>query len=233
VGCFFCLLLLFSFLKMGWGWRIGIRTVSLLALFFPSFFFFFFLHQDIDFLIPHARADYCSFFANHSRAKAGSYYFVVVFFSFSQVLQESIRLPGTDVHLVYHSSEAAGYMSLVRIQMTPDEVPRTLRLVHLRCAVEGVVLEKVFEADPNLKYTFAWNRLNAYKQKVYGIVTARGMIIFFLLSLFQDRSGGGSTDEPLTLCRRAHPDHKTVNHVQLFPVSSLDFSFLFLCCQKL
>ncbi|XP_070197746.1 teneurin-m-like isoform X2 [Littorina saxatilis] len=91
----------------------------------------------------------------------------------SQVLQESIPLPGTDVHLVYHSSEAAGYMSLVRIQMTPDTVPRALRLVHLRAAVEGVVLEKVFEADPNLKYTFAWNRLNAYKQKVYGIVTAR------------------------------------------------------------
>ncbi|KAK7495277.1 hypothetical protein BaRGS_00013459 [Batillaria attramentaria] len=91
----------------------------------------------------------------------------------SQVLQESIPLPGTDVHLVYHSSEAAGYMSLIRIQMTPDTVPRSLRLVHLRAAVEGVVLEKVFEADPNLKYTFAWDRLNAYKQKVYGIVTAR------------------------------------------------------------
>ncbi|PVD34980.1 hypothetical protein C0Q70_06261 [Pomacea canaliculata] len=91
----------------------------------------------------------------------------------SQVLQESIPLPGTDVHLVYHSSEATGYMSLILIQMTPDTVPRLLHLVHLRAAVEGVVLEKVFEADPNLKYTFAWDRLNAYKQKVYGIVTAR------------------------------------------------------------
>ena len=95
----------------------------------------------------------------------------------TQVLQESIPLPGTDVHLVYHSSEAAGYMSLVRIQMTPDTVPRSLRLVHLRAAVEGVVLERVFEADPNLKYAFAWNRLNAYKQKVYGIVTARGEVV--------------------------------------------------------
>lgn len=65
-------------------------------------------------------------------------------------------------------------MSLILIQMTPDTVPRLLHLVHLRAAVEGVVLEKVFEADPNLKYTFAWDRLNAYKQKVYGIVTARG-----------------------------------------------------------
>ncbi|XP_076447152.1 teneurin-m-like [Babylonia areolata] len=91
----------------------------------------------------------------------------------SQVLQESIALPGTRVNLVYHSSEASGYMSLVRIQMTPDKVPRALRLVHLRVAVEGVVLEQVFEADPNLKYTFVWNRLNAYNQKVYGIVAAR------------------------------------------------------------
>ena len=32
----------------------------------------------------------------------------------------------------------------------------------------------MFEADTNLKYTFAWDRENAYKQPVYGIVTARG-----------------------------------------------------------
>ena len=100
--------------------------------------------------------------------------FIFLYVSVQQVLQESVPLSGTNVHLVYHSSEAAGYMSLVRIQMTPDTVPRALRLVHLRVAVEGVVVEKVFEADPNLKYTFAWNRLNVYKQKVYGIVTARG-----------------------------------------------------------
>ena len=65
-------------------------------------------------------------------------------------------------------------MSLVMIQMTPSQIPTSLALVHLRVSVQGVELRKTFEADPNLKYTFSWDRLNAYKQKVYGIVTARG-----------------------------------------------------------
>lgn len=45
-------------------------------------------------------------------------------------------------------------------------------------AVEGLVYEKVFEADAGLKYKFAWDRRNAYNQKVYGIVTAQGLLQF-------------------------------------------------------
>ncbi|CAL1538216.1 unnamed protein product, partial [Lymnaea stagnalis] len=100
----------------------------------------------------------------------------------SQVLQESLDIPGTDVHLVYHSSESSGYMSLIMIQMTPSVIPHTLSMVHLRVSVQGVELRKIFEADPNLKYTFAWDRLNAYKQKVYGIVTARVYVGYQYLS---------------------------------------------------
>lgn len=85
-----------------------------------------------------------------------------------------MSIAGTDVHLVYHSSETSGYMSVILIQMTPDTIPESLALVHLRVSVEGVVQEKLFEADPGLKYTFSWDRRNAYKMKVYGIVTARG-----------------------------------------------------------
>lgn len=32
--------------------------------------------------------------------------------------------------------------------------------------LEGSVFEKVFEADPNITYTFTWNKRNVYKQKV-------------------------------------------------------------------
>lgn len=91
----------------------------------------------------------------------------------SQVLQESLSIPNTNVHLVYHSSESAGYMSVIMIQMTPSTIPDSLAVVHLKVSVEGIVMEKIFEADPNLKYTFSWNRRNVYRQKVYGIVTAR------------------------------------------------------------
>jgi len=91
-----------------------------------------------------------------------------------QVLQESLSIPGTDIYLVYRSSQTSGYMSTIVIQLTPDDVPRRLVIVHLRIIVEGVVFERRFEADPDLKYRFTWDRRNAYNQKVYGIVTATG-----------------------------------------------------------
>ena len=97
-------------------------------------------------------------------------------FFFHQVLQESIQLPGTGVNLVYHSSETPGYSSVILIQMTPKDMPPALAVVHLRVSVEGIQFEKKFEADPQLKYTYAWDRRNAYRQKVYGIVPVRGQL---------------------------------------------------------
>ena len=94
-----------------------------------------------------------------------------------QVLQESLSIPGTDIYLVYRSSQTSGYMSTILIQLTPAQLPEDLVIVHLRIIVEGLVFERVFEADPNLRYRFTWDRRNAYNQKVYGIVTANGEII--------------------------------------------------------
>ena len=37
-------------------------------------------------------------------------------------------------------------------------------LVPLQITIEGVVHEKLFEADPNIQYTYAWDRLNEYRQ---------------------------------------------------------------------
>ena len=90
------------------------------------------------------------------------------------MLQESISIPGTEVNLVYHSSETPGFRSVILIQMTPRDMPTALAQVHLRVSVEGILFEMTFEADPELKYTYAWDRRNAYKQKVYGIVPVRG-----------------------------------------------------------
>jgi len=91
-----------------------------------------------------------------------------------QVLQESIKIPGSALYLVYHSSATPGYMSTLQIQLTPDHVVSDIALVHLRIVVEGVVHERLFEADRSLTYKFAWDRRNAYNQKVYGIVSASG-----------------------------------------------------------
>ncbi|RWS12485.1 teneurin-m-like protein [Dinothrombium tinctorium] len=90
----------------------------------------------------------------------------------SQVVQETIVIPNTEISLVYHSSRATGYMSTLDLQLTPDKVPVSLRQIHLKIAIEGNLYEKVFEGDPNIKFTYAWNRRNVYRQKVYGIATA-------------------------------------------------------------
>ncbi|CAB3368884.1 Hypothetical predicted protein [Cloeon dipterum] len=90
----------------------------------------------------------------------------------SQVVQDSLRIPGTGLNLVYHSSRAAGYLSTIQLQLTPGKVPASLKLVHLRITIEGILFEKTFEADPDIKFTYAWNRLNVYRQRVYGVTTA-------------------------------------------------------------
>ncbi|KAH1028032.1 hypothetical protein HUJ05_001438 [Dendroctonus ponderosae] len=79
---------------------------------------------------------------------------------------------GDDCSEIYHSSRAAGYLSTIQLQLTPEIVPTTLKLIHLRITIEGILFEKVFEADPVIKFTYAWNRLNVYRQRVYGVTTA-------------------------------------------------------------
>ncbi|XP_034250662.1 teneurin-m isoform X4 [Thrips palmi] len=90
----------------------------------------------------------------------------------SQVVQESIQIPGTGLNLVYHSSRSPGYLSTIQLQLTPETVPTSLKLIHLRITIEGILFEKIFEADPVIKFTYAWNRLNVYRQRVYGVTTA-------------------------------------------------------------
>lgn len=90
----------------------------------------------------------------------------------SQVVQESLPIPGTGLNLVYHSSRAAGYLSTIKLQLTPEKIADTLKLIHLKITIEGILFERTFEADPGIKFTYAWNRLNIYRQRVYGITTA-------------------------------------------------------------
>ena len=92
----------------------------------------------------------------------------------SQALQESLDI-GNGMHLVHHSARTKGYLSVLQLQLTPSrsaDVPDTLVRVHLKITIEGVVHQHVFEADPDIRYTYAWDRLNQYRQRVYGVTTA-------------------------------------------------------------
>ena len=81
----------------------------------------------------------------------------------SQAVQESLGL-ANGMHLVYHSARTKGYLSTIQLQLTPSKIPSSLVKVHIKITIEGVVKAKVFEADPDLRYTYAWDRLNEYRQ---------------------------------------------------------------------
>ncbi|XP_071744523.1 teneurin-m isoform X2 [Lepeophtheirus salmonis] len=91
----------------------------------------------------------------------------------SRVLQESLLITNTQVRLIHRSSRARGYLSTIQLQLTPStSITKSLKQIFLRITIEGVLFEKIFEADPNLKYTYSWQRLNVYRQRVFGTTTA-------------------------------------------------------------
>ena len=90
----------------------------------------------------------------------------------SRVIREVIPIPNSRLSLVYHSGRARGYLSTIELRLTPEKIPATLKTIQLRITIEGVLFEKTFEADPNLKFTYSWKRLNIYRQRVYGTTTA-------------------------------------------------------------
>ncbi|XP_016839726.1 teneurin-a isoform X5 [Nasonia vitripennis] len=94
-------------------------------------------------------------------------------FAETQIVQESIAIPGSNLHLMYRSSQAAGYLSTVKMQLTGPFIPKSLTHVHVHVEIEGSLHTKTYEADPELTHTFAWNKRNVYKQKVYGVAQAR------------------------------------------------------------
>ncbi|KPP67411.1 teneurin-3-like [Scleropages formosus] len=92
----------------------------------------------------------------------------------TQVLQEETGIPGSDLHLIYLSSRAAGYKAVLKVTMTQATIPFNLMKVHLLVAVVGRLFQKWFPASPNLSYTFIWDKTDAYNQKVYGLSEAVG-----------------------------------------------------------
>ncbi|XP_055682330.1 teneurin-a isoform X2 [Lutzomyia longipalpis] len=94
-------------------------------------------------------------------------------FAETQIVQESVQIPGSGLHLTYQSSQAPGYLSIVRMRLTKATIPPTLTHVHVGVEIEGSLHVKTYEADPSLTHTFAWNKRNVYKQKVYGVSLAR------------------------------------------------------------
>ncbi|XP_077576103.1 teneurin-3 isoform X2 [Stigmatopora nigra] len=90
----------------------------------------------------------------------------------TQVLQEETTIPGSYLNLMYLSSRTAGYKPVLKVTMTQSSIPFNLMKVHLMVAVVGRLFQKWFPAQPNLSYTFIWDKTDAYGQRVYGLSEA-------------------------------------------------------------
>uniref|UniRef100_A0A915BMY1 EGF-like domain-containing protein n=1 Tax=Parascaris univalens TaxID=6257 RepID=A0A915BMY1_PARUN len=91
----------------------------------------------------------------------------------SRTAFDSIHVPGTtDVYLVYDSSRADKYRSTLIMELLPEKVPKSLRLVHLQVDIGGNHFTNVFAAKPNLTYTFSWEQTNVYIQTISGLANA-------------------------------------------------------------
>lgn len=102
----------------------------------------------------------------------------------SGVLRNEINIIDTNLKLVYASNQVSGYTSTIFVLLTQANLPETLQQVHLKIVVEGVMHKQVFDAYPNLKYEYSWDRRNAYEQRVYGFTNAKGIHILVHILYF-------------------------------------------------
>jgi hypothetical protein len=78
------------------------------------------------------------------------------------LLLETIPLPDTNLRLTYVSSAAASQLSILRVRLTPpaaEPEPGGLLRIHLRIEVASQVERRVLEPEPDLVYTFGWNKV--------------------------------------------------------------------------
>jgi teneurin len=94
----------------------------------------------------------------------------------SGVVRVELNIVDTNLKLVYVSSLASGFSSTIYVLLTQSKIPENLQLVHLHIMVEGVVHKQTFDANPDMRYEYSWDRRNAYEQRVYGLTTAKVMI---------------------------------------------------------
>lgn len=82
--------------------------------------------------------------------------------------------------LNYLSTRAAGYLSLLRILLTPPSPSSPvsplggLSKVHVRASVQGRLYQRWYPAGPALVHRLVWNKTDVYGQDVWGLTHATG-----------------------------------------------------------
>lgn len=95
-------------------------------------------------------------------------------------MQDEVSIPGAFVKLNYLSTRAAGYLSLLRILLTPPSPLSPisplggLSKVHVRASVQGRLYQRWYPAGPGLVHRLVWNKTDVYGQEVWGLTHATG-----------------------------------------------------------
>ncbi|CAL8234816.1 unnamed protein product [Boreogadus saida] len=95
-----------------------------------------------------------------------------------QAVQEEVPIPGSFVRLSYLSMRAGGYMSLLRVLLTPAAPSApvsplgSLAKVHVRTSVQGRLYQRWYPAGPGLVHRMVWNKTDVYGQPVWGLTHA-------------------------------------------------------------
>ncbi|KAG9510775.1 Teneurin-a [Fragariocoptes setiger] len=89
------------------------------------------------------------------------------------ILRDKVTLTGSNVNLVYLSS-FNHYMTLIKVRLI-KELPENSSLahVHVKVMIAGMLHEDIVAPQSHLMYIFAWNRLDAYNQRVFGTIEAK------------------------------------------------------------
>ena len=66
--------------------------------------------------------------------------------------------------------------------ISDSEVPLidVVNEIRIQVIVEGDVYEERLEVVSSLNYTFTWNGLDAYNQKVFGLVPVEGRLLNYI-----------------------------------------------------
>ncbi len=89
-------------------------------------------------------------------------------------LRRRLLIPGSGLRLLHRStSSPAGAKSFLHMRLTPMAVAPSLVRVHLSVRLSGTLFLRTLDADPCLEFVYAWDRRNAYNQKVYGVAKAK------------------------------------------------------------
>ena len=89
----------------------------------------------------------------------------------NRTLGEDIPVAGTDQSLHYRSDRAAGRRAdstAIDIPLTGATVPASMRCVDVQVRIAGRAFRKVYNAAPNLRWTFEWDGRDAFGRTLQG-----------------------------------------------------------------